>query len=342
MRKSWRTGLGVLAGVTGAVIWALAAAIYQPVMQPDGFWTDSGSGERLPELASNNTYWPRDIRQLAILLALAGVLLICRGNPRGLTAGAAVTVGWLGADLWLDRIDVAGAAAAAWLAAGGIAVFAASAVLAHRMSAGADGSPLARHVTATVAALLAVTTMVVSTPWDEPVSAPDRVTVENALAGLKAALVVLFLAAALALVVHTAAQLPRVAAFVGVAALGAWLAVGSDGGGKPLGMIVMFVGATLAVAAARDVPLGRLLPVAIISGAALLPAAIALYLVGMGVGSAMTVVAGNPPVNGADSDLALSFCGLVLGLLLSTLSHLLTRAARQHPRPEAAPVPDAA
>ncbi|MBY8874374.1 hypothetical protein K7640_21315 [Micromonospora sp. PLK6-60] len=340
MGRKWRIAVGALAGVTGAVTWALAAAIYQPFMQPDGFWTDSATGATLPELASNNTYWPRDIRQLAILLALGGVLLICRSDPRGLAVGGVATVGWLGADLWLDRIDVAGGTTAAWLAAGGLAVFAATAVLAHRASAGADGSPLAGHVTATVAALLSVTTMLVSTPWDEPVTAPDQVAVENALAVLKAALVVMFVVTALALVVRTTAQVRRVAVFVGVAALGAWLAVGGDGGANPLGMAAMFVGATLAVAAARDVPPTRLLPVAIVSGAALLPAFAALYLIGMGVGSAMTVVAGNPPVNGADSDLALTFCGLALGLLLASLSHLLTRAAPARPHAEPTPVPN--
>jgi drug/metabolite transporter (DMT)-like permease len=83
-------------------------------------------------LGGNNTYWPRDIRQLAILLAFAGVILICRARLRGVVAGAIATIGWLGADLWLDRVDVAGRSAATWLAVGGVAVFAAAAVVAAR------------------------------------------------------------------------------------------------------------------------------------------------------------------------------------------------------------------
>ncbi|MEU3453225.1 hypothetical protein ABZ671_06440 [Micromonospora sp. NPDC006766] len=51
----------------------------------------------------------------------------------------------------------------------------------------------------------------------------------------------------------------------------------------------------------------------------------ALYFVGLPVGSAMTSLAGNPAVNGADSDLSLAFCGLCFGLLLASISHVLTR-----------------
>ncbi|SCE79815.1 hypothetical protein GA0074695_1206 [Micromonospora viridifaciens] len=324
MRKNWQTIVGALSGVTGAVIWALATAIYQPIMQPEGFWTDSSTGEAFPQLASNNTYWPRDIRQLAILLALGGVILICRANARGVAAGAIAALGWLGADIWLDRIDVAGGAAAAWLAVGGIGLFSATAVVAARVSAGQGATARARHLFATVGAVLAAATMVVTTPWDEPVTVPDQVRVENALSMLKAGLVVMFVATMIGLVAVqlTAVRARRMAVFVGVAALAAWLTT-TNNGSAVVGLIGMLVAATLAVVAAREVALIRLLPVAVVCGVALFPAMMMLYFVGSTVGSAMTSLADNPPVNGADTDLSLAFSGLVLGLLLASISHVL-------------------
>jgi hypothetical protein len=65
----WRTVVGGLSGLLGSLVWAVSLAIYQPLMQPTGFWTDSVSGVRSPILAANNTYWPRETRQLGILLA---------------------------------------------------------------------------------------------------------------------------------------------------------------------------------------------------------------------------------------------------------------------------------
>ncbi|MER5334918.1 hypothetical protein [Micromonospora sp. NPDC002717] len=332
MQKSWQTIVGALSGVTGAVIWALATAIYQPLMQPDGFWTDGSTGQMFPEVGSNNTYWPRDIRQLAILLALGGVILICRANVRGVVAGAIGMTGWLGVDIWLDRIDVAGGSTATLLAASGIAMFSTTAVVAARVSAGQGGPPLARHLSAAVTAALAAATTVVTTPWDEPVTNPAQVQVENALSMLKAGLVAMFIATTIGLVAVqlTTVRTRRVGAFVVVAALAAWLAA-SHGPLRPVGLIGMPVAATLAVAAAREVPLIRLLPVAVACCVALPPTMIILYIAGSAVGSAMTSLADNPPINAADTDLSIAFTGLVLGLLLASISHLITLPA---PKPD--------
>ncbi|MFE9688981.1 hypothetical protein [Micromonospora sp. NPDC005806] len=333
MRKNWQTIVGALSGVTGVAIWALATAIYQPLMQPDGFWTDSSTGQAFPEVGSNNTYWPRDIRQLAILLAFGGVILICRANVRGIVAGAIAMIGWLGVDIWLDRIDVAGGSTATWLAVAGIAVFSTTAVVAARVSAGQGGPPLARHLSAAVTAVLATATMVVTTPWDEPVTNPDQIQVENGLSMLKAGLVAMFIATAIGLVAVqlTAVRTRRVATFVVVAALAAWLATASHGPLLPVGLIGMPVAVTIAVAAAREVPLIRLLPIAIACCVALLPAMIILYIAGSALGSAMTSLADNPPINAADTDLSIAFTGLVLGLLLASISYVMTLPA---PKPD--------
>lgn len=335
MRNSWHTIVGALSGITAAVAWALCTAIYQPFTQPHGYWTDSSTGQTFPNLGGNNTYWPREIRHLAILLAFGGVILICRANLRGIVTGAIATFGWLGADMWLDRINMAGNSAAAWLAVAGIATFVPTMVVATRLSRNEARTALARHLAAAVAAVLAATTMLVTTPWDEPVTNPDQVGVENALSMLKAALVVMFVATAIGLVADrlTAARARRVAAFVAVAALAAGLATTLYGPLGAIGLISLLVSATLAVAAARDVPGIRLLPAAVACAVALPPAALILYVAGSVVGNAMTSLAGNPPINSADSDLSMAFAGLALGLLLASISYVGTRPARQPDSP---------
>lgn len=93
----------------------------------------------------------------------------------------------------------------------------------------------------------------------------------------------------------------------------------------------MPVAATLVVAAAREVPLIRLLPVAVACCVALFPAIFILYFTGSAIGSAMTSLADNPPINAADTDLSIAFAGLALGLLLASISYALTLPA---PKPE--------
>jgi hypothetical protein len=127
MRSAWRIAAGGVCGVTAAAIWAVSIAVYQQLLEPTGFFTDPDTGQACPNLASNNTYWPREIRHMAILLAFAGVALICRAGVRGLAAGAAGSAVWLGADLWLDRVDINGRTTAWWLAAAGVVGFAATA-----------------------------------------------------------------------------------------------------------------------------------------------------------------------------------------------------------------------
>lgn len=325
MGSNWRAAVGALCGAVAAVVWAVSLAIYQPFMEPDGFWTDAATGETYPEIGSNNTYWPRDIRQLAILLAFAGVVLLCRANVRGILAGAAGAGVWLGADLALDRFDVHGNPAAVWLALGGLAGFAATAFVARRVSAGEPGSSFVGHVLATVVAVSGAVTMLVTTPWDEPVTIADQVEVENALTLLKVVLVVALGAAALTLL--PLARIRWMAPFIAVAALAAWPATATYGFLGMLGLLLLPAGAAAAVAAARDVSLLRLLGVAAVCAVALIPVYLLLYIVGSAVGGAMTSLAGNPPINSADTDLSLSFTALLLGLLFAAISHRLTRPA---------------
>ncbi len=69
----------------------------------------------------------------------------------------------------------------------------------------------------------------------------------------------------------------------------------------------------------------RIALVAPCAALALLAAFAPLYIGGIVVGAAMTRLAGNPAVNGADSDLSIALVGLAIGLLLATVSYVITR-----------------
>lgn len=324
MRASWRIAIGTLAGATAALIWAVSLAIYQPFMRPHAYI--NSLGQNIPAYASNNTYWSRDTRQLAILLAFAGVILICRASIHGIAAGGIATIIWASVDIWLVRINVAGRSAAIWLTVGSVVAYTVVAAIAARISTGRAGTTLARYVIATVAVILAAATLMVTTPWDGPVTNPDQVRVEDALLILKAGLVVMFVVTAIALVIPqlTPARVRRMAFFLALAALVAW-SVTAARGLVIIALIAVPVAATLAIAATRDVPPARLLTAAVACSLALPPSAIFLYYVGSAVGSAMTSTEGYPAVNGADTDVSLSFSGLVIGLVLATLGYVTTR-----------------
>jgi hypothetical protein len=270
---------------------------------------------------------------LAILLAFAGVILICRASIHGIVAGGIATIIWAGVDIWLVRTNMSGRSAAIWLTVGSIAAYALVAAIAARISNGRAGTTLARYVTATVAVVLAATTMIVETPWDQPVTNPDQVRVDDALSILKAGLVVMFIVTAIALVIAelTPARAKRMAFFLALAALAAWSVTASMTAENVLltliGMIAVPVAAMLAIAATRDVPPARLLGAAAACSLAIPPSAICLFYVGSAVGNAMTSAEGNlAPV---DFDPSLTFSGLVVGLVLATLSYVTTRPGRR-------------
>jgi len=324
MRASWRIAIGTLAGATAALIWAVSLAIYQPFMRPHAYI--NSLGQNIPAYASNNTYWPRETRQLAILLAFVGVILICRASIHGIAAGGIATIIWASVDIWLVRINVSGRSTAIWLTVGSIAAYTVVAGIAARISNGRAETTLARHVTATVTVILAAATLTVTTPWDEPITNPDQVRIENALLILKAGLVVMFVVTAIALVIPqlTPARAKRMTSFLALAALAAWSATAAHEL-TSIALIAVPVAAALGIAATRDVPPARLLSPAVACSLALPPSAIFLYYVGSAVGSAMTSTEGYPAVNGADTDLSLSFMSLVIGLVLATLSYVTTR-----------------
>jgi hypothetical protein len=330
MRSAWRIIVGTVCGVTAAVVWAVSLAVYQQLMEPTGFFIDPENGSAYPNLASNNTYWPREIRHLAILLAFAGVAVICRARPRGLAAGAVGAVALLSADLWLDRIDIDGRTAAIWLMVAGIAAFALTAAVASWLTRGRPDSTRVRYVAAATLTVLAALTLLISTPWDEPVTGADRLRMENALSLMQVGLVVLFLAATVALVLDglTRAHAWWFAGFLAAAAAIAGVTLSTNGQSNSLSSMAMIVVGLLAVAAARDVPRTVLTAVAG-AGLAMLPVVIVVVLIGgMIAGGAMTSIAGNPAVNGADTDLTFGLPGLVVGVLMALVTTIVASSPR--------------
>jgi hypothetical protein len=299
--------------MVAAAVWALSLAVYQPFMEPHGFWTDSSTGESYPNLGSNNTYWPRDMRQLAILLAFGAVILICHATRRGIAVGAIGTGVWLAADLVLDRFDATGLPV---LLGAGLAWFAVTAFVAVRTPSTA-APQLVRTVCATATALLAPAAMVVTTPWDEPVTDPAQVRVENALSILQIGLA----AVALAVAVGIAGVAVRSLAFVGLAGVG--IALAAIWPNSTVGTVGTVVTAMAAALAASTAAANRLLMLAVTAAAVVIPFTVALVVLGAAqlVGELMTQAAGNPAINSADSDVSLAFTGLALGVALGFISH---------------------
>ena len=345
MGRAWRGVAGAAGGTVAALVWSVALAIYQPLMEPSGSWTDPQTGEQVPNMASNNTYWPRDVRQTAILLAFAAVILLARANLRAILVAAAGTAGWLAADLMLDRFDVSGSGTAVCLGAAALGYVALLARLARRLAPAEPGGERARHFVASILAVVGALALLLTTPYEEPVTDPALVRIENAVAGLSITLAVACAAVVAALI--RPARWSPVATFAAVAALaGAALAAVTASGlyawAGALGLLTLPAAGAVAVAAARDTTWGRLL-LALFAGVVLtVPAYLFVAFTGIDMGTAMTAVAADPPVNGADEDLSTAFAAALSGLLLAGLTRWLTGPAfrfREQDPAEAGPAP---
>lgn len=320
MRAPWTIIVGAAAAVAGSVVWAVSLAIYQQVMEPIGFH------DGVMHNAENNTYWPREMRHLGILLALAAVVLIGRAAARALATAGVLGVGWLAADVGLDRIDVDGSSYAVGLAACGLAAVALAAVL----SRGGTPSPPVRQIAAGTAALLAVAPTSVTTPWEKPTVGEFEVPIDTALTTMKLVTAVAFMAVTVAMLAPAlttvrARWLVPVGAAISLAA-----AVPLIVDETRMGIVVwpvMALAATIA-AAAQDVPVIRLLVAGGLNLVLTLVLTIMIFImVAVSMGSALTALAGNPAVHGADFDTALALPSALLGLLLAAASFAVTRPA---------------
>ncbi|BCJ74551.1 hypothetical protein CS0771_40950 [Catellatospora sp. IY07-71] len=328
MRMTWRTACGWLSGLVAAVVWAVASARYMPIVQPTGSWLGD-DGVTYPQLASNNTYWPRDVRHLAVLLALAGVLLIAGLGRRALVTGSVAAGGWLAADLLVDRLDLSGTVTVVLLAAAATVYFGATSLTAKRLSGGQDGGPLVRHVAAGTAAMLALASLLPVTPWIEHLS-DAQLRIEIELMALKLGFATLFAVAAAGLLPRPVrnVRLTLGVTAVAVAAALAWICLTGSAMGPDFTQImpVAFVAVVVAAAAPRINGTAPLLGLIFLGVFGAFASLAVLYLAGMLLGGALTGLAGNPPVNGADSDLATPLAAVVIGIGMSLASYLVTSA----------------
>ncbi|MEV0397041.1 hypothetical protein [Polymorphospora rubra] len=335
MRAGWRSAVGVVspAGVVvaaaAAVGWAIGLAVLRPLTEPSG--SDA--------YAENNTYWVRDLRFMAVVAVVLGLILAARGDRWATRTGVAVGALWIGADVALDRSDLAGWPAAGTLAA--LGCLAVGAVAATQRRRAHRPRRRALVVAAAVGAALTPLAAAIESPTDtEPALTPAALAVSGML-------LVLTVGAALA-------------------AGGLAARDGSDAAtsGRPaprelpgrlgLAATMLMLGAAGLVGMRLVEPYGRALPslllgVALFAGLSLLSAdwpagrpdweaqgaTIAILAVGYPVltlfwmfllmfgtpiATLLTALAGNVPVNSADTDslhaLVGSATGLTIGVLL--------------------------
>ncbi|MET8230276.1 hypothetical protein ABZS77_06305 [Micromonospora sp. NPDC005298] len=325
--------VGLLLSATAVVLWAFGVTVLQPLTEPIGPWSE--------RLLGNNAYWARDLRFMAIMAVAVGLVLAGRGQVRWSRWAVLLGGCWVAADVAIDRLDPVGVRATVLLAVGGCAVLGALAAtlswLEHRAPSAVErgapstverGAPeAAERKTLTGAACVAGVLTLVAAGIESPTDREPELN-QGALA-TAALLVILAVGAALAAApartrarVGLAAGL-AVAALVGVGlvravapgtrllsevALGAVLLTGITllawdwPGGRPI-----WRHHALAALAASLGPVAFLLVTAI-STTMLLP-----------IGAPFTALAGNIPINAADSDLLVSLCGLLSGLAMALL-----------------------
>ncbi|MFG2051341.1 hypothetical protein ACGFIW_28410 [Micromonospora sp. NPDC048935] len=309
--------LGLLLCAVAVVLWAVGMTVWQPLTEPIGPWS-----ERLP---GNNTYWARDLRFLAIIAVTLGLVLAGRGLRHW--SRTAVVLGglWVAADIAIDRVDPVGVQATVLLAVGGGVVLAVLTVVLLGWERGLP--PAVDRKALTGAACVAGVLTLVAAALESPTDREPELD-QGALA-VAALLVVLAVGAALAAApARPRARVGLAAGLVVVALAGVGLVRAAPPGARLLPEMalgaVLLTGITLL---AWDWPGGRpvwrhhaLAALAALVGpvAFLLVAAIPM-LVLLPVGPQFTALAGNSPINTADSDLLVSLCGLLSGLAMALL-----------------------
>ncbi|MFF0254254.1 hypothetical protein ACFYPW_17330 [Micromonospora zamorensis] len=309
--------VGLLLSAAAVVLWAFGVTVLQPLTEPIGPWS-----ERLP---GNNAYWARDLRFMAIMAVAVGLVLAGRGLLRWSRSAALLGGCWVAADVAIDRVDPVGVRATVLLAVGGCAVLGALAATLWWREHRAPG--VAERKTLTGAACVAGVLTLVAAGIESPTDREPELN-QGALA-TAALLVVLAVGAALAAAparsrarVGLAAGL-AVAALVGVGMVRA-VAPGTRLLPETALGAVLLTGVTVL---AWDWPGGRpiwrhhaLAALAALLGpvAFLLATAIPMMIL-LPIGATFTALAGNSPINAADSDLLVSLCGLLSGLAMALL-----------------------
>ncbi|MFF5171509.1 hypothetical protein ACFY3U_02600 [Micromonospora sp. NPDC000089] len=351
-----------LAGLTlaglAALLWAVGMTVLQPLTEPLGPWSE--------RLAGNNTYWARDLRFLAILAAVIGLVLAAGGRRGGLLGAVLLGGAWVVADVALDRADLTGVPATVVLALAGCLAVAAAALPGLR--APSVGGPSRRRVSASdgrdrrssagdgrdrrvlcaaacVAAVLLLVAGLIESPSDR------EAELDPAAVGTGLLFLALTVGCALAAAPERTAARRRLAAgltVLGVAGLVAVRAVAPGHRLFPLALLgaVLLTGVTLL---AWEWPGGRpawrrhalAAVVALVVPTALLLVTNVVSML-LKVGAPLTELAGNSPINVADEDVLWSLTGLVAGLgtalLLARPGPLGQRPVGGPPEPAPGPV----
>ncbi|SIN35986.1 hypothetical protein [Micromonospora cremea] len=310
--------VGLLLSAAAVLLWAIGMTVLQPLTEPIGPWS-----ERLP---GNNAYWARDLRFVAIVAVVLGLVLAGHGRLRW--TGPAVLLGglWTAADVAIDRADPSGTGWTVLLTAGGWAVLGLLEAVLWWRERGAPRAGADRWALTGAACVAGVLTLVaagIESPTDrEPELNPSAFATGVLL-------VALTIGAALAAApARTRARCVLAAGLVVAAVFGVGLIRTITPGPRALPQLalgaVLLTGVTLL---AWDWPGGR--PVwrrhAVAAVAALVGPVTMLVLVGitmivlLPVGAIFTALAGNSPINAADSDVLLSLVGLLAGLGMGLL-----------------------
>jgi hypothetical protein len=317
MSDRLRTGWALACAWGGAILWAVGLTILQPLTEPTKPW--------IGDVASNNTYWARDIRWMAIVVILVAFVLSCRGDRLLSLLGGLAAVGWFGADIVLDRRDVEGWAATGPVAAIACAVVAVGMLIARRRAHVPGTGVLI--VAAAIAAALAPLAGIMESPTDTEAG----LTPSAVAAGLLLAAVALGCALAIGPVSAERRLLAMglgVATTVGVIGLRA-LQPGTRFSPMTFLAVVLFTGLSALVwhHPGRH-RWGSYVGVAVAT-LLLYPAAVVTFHILMGIqiqiAGVFTALAGNPPVNAADSDTLVTLTGVLAGLGFGAVVAIVAR-----------------
>jgi hypothetical protein len=317
MRTRWNVVLGGSLGLIACALWAVGLAIYQPRVDrerlawyPDHF------------IAQNSSYWARELRLSAILLAVAALVIVAGWHRRMI----GLAVAWIAADLLLDRLGVAGETAA--LICGG-AAFAGWLVIAFLLPKVARRE----YPAAVVCVALAVAAAHLQTP-DQQV--PPAVAVSGAI------LTAAFTMAAL-LLAHLAhpARPGLLAALMVFAPMMAgivwWRYLNGEVTTTPQLFLLIIAPATLLLLAVTYLTRRSARPMILIGvpiGAFVMSVAtIVMVVLGAPIAELLTAASGNAPVHAADTDAVIALYALVGGVLTALFMDPVTR-----PAPGARPV----
>jgi hypothetical protein len=300
--RRWLSALGLVCGCTGATLWAVGVTVLQSASEPTDW-------------AENNTYWVRDVRWMAIFAVLGALILVFRGDRSRSGLAALAVGGWLGLDLWLDHIDVAGPTATRWAVLLGCVVVLA-AFLAERLSPG-EPDHWVLAIGAAVAAATVPAAVLIGSPTDA----------EAALSRSALVLGWLLTAVAVGCALSAAAEagIRHGRGAVGVASTAACLvilvrAVSIEDRIIPVLALtsVLFAGVAMVYlpwpGLRRAVTRYGLLCLGAVG--AYMAFVFAFFLLASPIAALLTEIAANPPVNGADTDTITALYGLPVGVVL--------------------------